>query len=154
MIENINKTKAMYVIKEILDSKGYECHTVEPESTVYKALQKMAGKDVGALIVVKDEKVMGVFSERDYARKLVLMGKSSKDTLVGAMMSSRIYTVKLTTTAKECMQLMTEQRVRHLPVIEGNKLVGVVSIGDIVNKIIKDKESTIQQLEDYITGKR
>ena len=144
----------MYTVKDILNEKGQDCWTVDPESTVYEALKKMAGKNVGALLVVKDDEVIGMFSERDYARKLVLKGKSSKDTKVGEMMSDRIYTVTPTSTTSECMQLMTDHRVRHLPVLDEGELVGVVSIGDIVNKIIQDQDKTIQQLGDYISGKR
>jgi signal-transduction protein with cAMP-binding, CBS, and nucleotidyltransferase domain len=150
----ILKVNAMYIVKDILNEKGQDCWTVDPESTVYEALKKMAGKNVGALLVVKDDKVIGMFSERDYARKLVLKGKSSKDTRVGEMMSDRIYTVTPTSTTGECMQLMTDHRVRHLPVLDGDELLGVVSIGDIVNKIIQDQDKTIQQLGDYISGKR
>ncbi len=144
----------MYAVKDILNEKGHDCWTIDPDSTVYDALKKMAGKNVGALLVVKDEKVVGMFSERDYARKLVLKGKSSKDSKVGEMMSDRIYTVSPASTTGECMQLMTDHRVRHLPVMEDDKLVGVVSIGDIVNKTIQYQKQTIQQLGDYISGKR
>jgi CBS domain-containing protein len=144
----------MYSVKNILDEKGYECWTVEPETTVYDALKKMAGKDIGALVVLKDNKVAGVFSERDYARKIILKGKTSKDTIVGELLSEKVFYVKPSSTIEECMQLMTNQRVRHLPVLENDKLIGIVSIGDIVNKIIQDHKNQIQQLEDYITGKR
>jgi CBS domain-containing protein len=143
----------MYLIKDILDEKGYEVLTIEPEATVYEALKKMAGKNVGALLVLKNEKVIGVFSERDYARKVILMGKSSKDSKVEELLSERVYYVKPTSTTTECMQLMTDHRVRHLPVLDNGKLVGIVSIGDIVNKIIQGHKHTIQQLEDYIIGK-
>jgi len=126
---------------------------IEPEATVYEALKKMAGKNIGALLVVKDGKVLGVFSERDYARKIVLKGKSSKESKVGELISERIFYVKPTTTTTECMQIMTDHRVRHLPVMENDKLIGIVSIGDIVNKIIQGQKNTIKQLEDYILGK-
>jgi CBS domain-containing protein len=143
----------MYLVKDILDEKGYEVYTIDPEATVYEALKKMAGKNVGALLVVKNGKVIGVFSERDYARKIILMGKSSKESKVGDLHSERIFYVKKNTTTMECMQIMTDHRVRHLPVLENDKLVGIVSIGDIVNKIIQGQKNTIQQLEDYILGK-
>lgn len=143
----------MYSVKNILDEKGYDFWTIEPETTVYEALKKMAGKDIGALIVVKSTKIIGVFSERDYARKVILKGKTSKDTTVGELVSEKVYYVKPTSTIEECMQLMTNQRVRHLPVLDNDKLIGIVSIGDIVNKIIQDHKNQIQQLEDYITGK-
>jgi CBS domain-containing protein len=144
----------MYSVKDILNEKGYDCWTTGPETTVYDALKKMAGKDIGALIVVKDNRVIGVFSERDYARKVILKGKTSKDTVVGELLSEKVFYVKLSSTIEECMQLITNQRIRHLPVLENDKLVGMVSIGDIVNKIIQDHKNQIQQLEDYITGKR
>lgn len=143
----------MYSVKDILDEKGYEVYTIEPEATVYEALKKMAGQNIGALLVTKDKKVVGVFSERDYARKIILKGKSSKESIVGSLLSDRIYYVKKTTTTNECMQIMTDHRVRHLPVLEGEKLIGMVSIGDIVNKTIQDHRDTIRQLEDYILGK-
>jgi CBS domain-containing protein len=143
----------MYLVKDILDEKGYEVHTIEPEATVYEALKKMAGKNIGALLVTKGDHVIGVFSERDYARKIILKGKSSKESLVGDLLSDRIFYVKKNTTTTECMQIMTDHRVRHLPVMEDEKLVGVVSIGDIVNKTIQGQKVTIKQLEDYILGK-
>lgn len=143
----------MYSVKDILDEKGYEVFKIEPEATVYEALKKMAGQNIGALLVVKDEKVVGVFSERDYARKIILRGKSSKESTVGELLSERIFYVKPTTTTTECMQIMTDHRVRHLPVLDNEKLVGIVSIGDIVNKTIQGQKNTIQQLEDYILGK-
>jgi CBS domain-containing protein len=144
----------MYTVKDILETKGYSVITVDPEATVYDALKKMAGNNVGAVLVVKDNKVQGIFSERDYARKIVLMGKTSRDSKVGDMMTDRIYAVKLVTTVTECMKLMTDQRVRHLPVVENEKLLGLVSIGDVVNKTIQAQNNTINQLEDYIIGKR
>jgi CBS domain-containing protein len=143
----------MYSVKDILDEKGYGCTTVEPETTVYEALKRMAGKGIGALIVLKDNKVNGVFSERDFARKTVLKGKISDDTKVDELVTEALYMVKPTTRVIECMELMTDHRVRHLPVIDGDKLIGIVSIGDIVNKIIQDQKKHIQHLEDYITGK-
>ena len=143
----------MYSVKDILEEKGYDVQTIAPEATVYEALKKMAGKNIGALLVVKDNKVIGVFSERDYARKIILKGKSSKEAVVGELLSDRIFYVKPSATTNECMQIMTDHRVRHLPVLDNDKLVGIVSIGDIVNKIIQGQSHTIQQLEDYILGK-
>ncbi|MBN1598541.1 MAG: CBS domain-containing protein [Bacteroidales bacterium] len=143
----------MYSVKDILDEKGYDVFTIDPDASVYEALKKMAGQNVGALLVVKGDQVIGVFSERDYARKIILMGKSSKDSKVGDLLSERIFYVKPTTKTIECMQLMTDHKVRHLPVLDEGKLVGIVSIGDIVNKIIQDQTKTIQQLGDYILGK-
>lgn len=143
----------MYSVKDILKEKGDDVQTIGPEATVYEALKKMAGKNIGALLVMKDNKIIGVFSERDYARKIILKGKSSKDSTVGELLSDRIYYVKPTSTTNECMQLMTDHRVRHLPVLDDDKLVGIVSIGDIVNKVIQSQRHTIKQLEDYILGK-
>jgi len=143
----------MYSVKDILEEKGSEVYTIEPEATVYEALKKMAGKNIGALLVTSEDKVIGVFSERDYARKIILRGKSSKESTVSELLSDRIFYVKPTTTVTECMQLMTDHRVRHLPVLDNEKLVGVVSIGDVVNKTIQNHRDTIQQLEDYILGK-
>ena len=143
----------MYSVKDILDEKGTEVYTIDPEATVYEALKKMAGKNIGALLVTQDDKVIGVFSERDYARKIILKGKSSKESTVRELLSDRIFYVKPTTTTTECMQLMTDHRVRHLPVLDGDHLVGVVSIGDVVNKTIQNHRNTIRQLEDYILGK-
>lgn len=144
----------MYTVKDILETKGREVISVDPEATVYEALKKMAGHNVGSVMVVKNDKVRGIFSERDYARKIILMGKTSRDSKVGEMMSDVVYGVKLATTVNECMQIMTDQRVRHLPVVEDEKLIGVVSIGDVVNKTIQDHKNKINQLEDYIVGKR
>jgi len=143
----------MYSVKDILDEKGYEVYSIKPEATVYEALKKMAGKNIGALLVIKDNQVVGVFSERDYARKIILKGKSSKESVVGELLSERIFYVKPTATTDECMQIMTDHRVRHLPVMDEKKVVGIVSIGDIVNKIIQGHTHTIKQLEDYILGK-
>ncbi|MBN1116442.1 MAG: CBS domain-containing protein [Bacteroidales bacterium] len=144
----------MYTVKDILKKKGSEVVSIDPESTVYEALKKMAGHNIGALVVTKERKLMGIFSERDYARKIILMGKTSRDSKVGELMTDRMFAVKTTTTVNDCMRLMTEQRVRHLPVLENDELLGIVSIGDVVNKTIEDQKKTISQLEDYIVGKR
>jgi CBS domain-containing protein len=143
----------MYLVKDILKEKGDDVQTIGPEATVYEALKKMAGKNIGALLVMKGNKIIGVFSERDYARKIILRGKSSKESKVGELLSERIFYVKPTATTNECMQIMTDHRVRHLPVLDEEKLVGIVSIGDIVNKVIQGQSHTIKQLEDYILGK-
>lgn len=144
----------MYVVKDILDDKGYDCLTIGPDETVYEALKKMAGHNIGALPVLVNDEILGVFSERDYARKIVLKGKTSKGSPVGEFLTEKVYFVKQSTTINECMQLMTDEHVRHLPVLDNGKLVGIVSIGDVVNKLIQDQSNTIQQLEDYIVGKR
>jgi CBS domain-containing protein len=139
-------------IREILHNKQGAVWTISPAATVLEAIQMMADKNVGALLVTKDDKLVGIISERDYSRKVVLKGRSSKDTPVRDILSGHVIHVSPDHTVDECMRLMTEHRVRHLPVLEGNKIVGVVSIGDLVNWIISAQSSTIHQLETYITG--
>jgi CBS domain-containing protein len=141
-------------VKELLEEKGSNVWTVNQNETVYNGLVMMSKKDVGALLVIDDAgKLVGMFSERDYARKIVLLGKSSKDTKIGDMMTTEISIVRLENTIQNCLALMTKKKVRHLPVIDQNKLVGVVSIGDAVNRVISDQEETIHNLEDYIYGR-
>ena len=139
-------------IREILNSKGGSVWSIQPEATVFQAIQMMADKNVGALLVTKGEKLVGIISERDYTRKVALMGRSSKDTSVKDILSGRVVTASPDHTIEDCMKLMTEHRVRHLPVLEGNRILGVVSIGDLVNRIISAQNSAIEQLETYITG--
>lgn len=140
-------------VRSILNVKGAEVWSVRPDNTVYDALSLMAEKDVGALVVVSEGRLVGMFSERDYARKLVLQGKTSRETLVREVMTSPVVTVTPDQTVNECMQIMTRHRIRHLPVLEGEKLAGVISIGDLVNSIISTQAATIQQLSSYIAGK-
>jgi len=141
-------------VKEILAEKGSGVVTINVNSTVYDGLVLMSKKDVGALMVVDDNsKLVGIFSERDYARKIVLMGKTSKESIVGDMMSKEITIVRPDNTIQECLHLMTVKKVRHLPVLEDNNLVGIISIGDAVNRVISDQEATIHDLEDYIYGR-
>ena len=140
-------------VKEILESKGENVYSITTEETVYDALVKMSKKDVGALVVMKSDKLAGIFSERDYARKVVLQGKSSKESKVGEMMSTEISVIQPSTSIEECMTLMTRKHVRHLPVMEGEQMIGIISIGDVVSRIINDQETTIKNLEDYIYGK-
>ena len=142
----------MYSVKCILDEKGYGCTTITPETSVHDALRKLTGKDIGALIVMKDEKVIGVFSERDYVRKSVLKGNIADDTPIKELMTEAMFTVDPHTRVIECMELMTDRRVRHLPVLEKDKLVGIVSIGDVVKWVIRDQKNHIERLEDYIAG--
>jgi CBS domain-containing protein len=125
---------------------------VTPESTVLEAIQMMADKNVGALLVTKEGRLLGVLSERDYTRKIVLKGRSSKDTPVRDILSGHVVSASPDHTVDECLRLMTEHRIRHLPVMDGTKILGVISIGDLVNCIISAQSSTIQQLETYITG--
>lgn len=143
----------MITVKQILDEKGHKVWTIGPEETVYKALMILADKDIGALVVVENDQVVGIISERDYARKVVLKGKTSLDTPVRDIMTAHVYFVSPDRTAEECMALMTEKRIRHLPVIENNKLVGVISIGDVVKSIISSQKITIEHLQNYIMGK-
>lgn len=141
-------------VKELLEEKGSNVWTINQNETVYNGLVMMAKKDVGALLVIDDEgKLVGMFSERDYARKIVLLGKTSKDTKIGDMMTTEISIVKPGNSIQECLALMTKKKVRHLPVIQENKLIGIVSIGDAVNRVITDQEETIHNLEDYIYGR-
>jgi CBS domain-containing protein len=144
----------MVTVRQILKNKGSQAWSTEPQVTVYAALQLMAEKDIGALLVLEDGKLVGIFSERDYARKVILHGKTSAETRVSEIMTSGVVTVGPDQTIGECMALMTEKRFRHLPVVEGNRVLGVVSIGDVVKAIISDQQFVINQLEDYITGKR
>ena len=142
----------MIKMKEILASKGHEIWSIGPDKTVLDALKLMAEKRIGALLVMEGERVNGLFSERDYARKVILQGRASKDTLVSDVMTSRVICSSLDHTADECMALMTEKRVRHLPIVENNKVVGLISIGDIVKAVISDQQFTIDVLEKYISS--
>ena len=144
----------MLTVKDLLEKKGKEHWFVTPQTIVYDALQKMAEKDIGALMVIDNNALIGIFSERDYARKVVLHGKSSKDTVVSDYMSKLMITVSPDTSIDDCMALMTEKRVRHLPVMENQNLTGVISIGDVVNAIIKERDIQIKNLENYIMGNR
>jgi CBS domain-containing protein len=137
----------------ILKRKGLGVHTIAPDVTVYEALQKMADKEIGALVVLDGTDVVGIFSERDYARKVVLKDRSSREMQVREIMSTPVVTVTPKTTVDECMFCMTSKRLRHLPVVDGETVVGLVSIGDLVNWIISVQEVAINHLEDYITGK-
>ncbi len=141
-------------VRQLLQAKGHLVHTIPAGATVFEALERMAAYDVGALMVVEGNQLVGVFSERDYARKIVLMGRISKDTLVREVMTDEPITISPETTVADCMNLMTGHRVRHLPVMENGQLVGVVSIGDVVKAIMTQQEFMIAELESYITGSR
>jgi CBS domain-containing protein len=137
-------------VAQLLDGKGREVHTIGPDARVIDALKLMAEKDVGALIVTEGGRLAGIISERDYARKVILQGKSSHDIAVCEIMTSKLVTVQPRHTVEECMGLMTSKRIRHLPVTEGERLIGVLSIGDLVKEVIAEQEATIRQLESYI----
>jgi CBS domain-containing protein len=141
-------------IRSILKEKGAEIWSVNPSVSVYDAIATMSQKQVGALLVIEDRRLVGIVSERDYARKVILKGRSSKDTQVVQIMTSPVIYVTPQDTVEDCMRMMTANRVRHLPVIEGEEVVGIVSIGDLVNWIISAQADTINQLCSYITGKQ
>jgi CBS domain-containing protein len=144
----------MTTVGRLLASKGHDLWTVAPGASVYDAIALMAEHGIGALPVVVDGRLAGILSERDYARKVILKGRSSKETQVSEIMTSEVVTVSPDQTIDRCMQLMTERRIRHLPVVEDGRLTGMLSIGDVVKYIISDREHTIEKLESYITGGR
>ena len=142
----------MKFVKDILGAKGGDIYSVRPGDTVFDALTMMSEKKVGALVVMEDGELKGVISERDYARKVFLKGRSSPQTSVSDIMSSHVVCATPTQSAEECMALMTDKRVRHLPILEHNRIIGVVSIGDLVKAIISDQQFIIEQLEHYINA--
>jgi CBS domain-containing protein len=139
-------------VRSILANKGTAIWSVTPEATVYEALMLLAEKDIGALPVLSGRKLAGIFSERDYARKVALMGRSSKELRVSEIMTPNVITITPDHSIDECMMIVTEHRIRHLPVVEGDRLVGIVSIGDLVNTIISAQAATIEHLSNYISG--
>ena len=140
----------MKTLKQLLEAKSGNVYSITPDARVFDALKLMADKSVGALIVLEGGRIAGVISERDYARKVILHGKSSHDLQVRDIMTSKVISVHPGQTVEECMALMTEKRVRHLPVTEGERLIGVLSIGDLVKEVIAEQRQTIEQLESYI----
>ena len=139
-------------IRFILEHKGGAVWSLPPEASVYEAIKMMSEKKVGALTVMKDNRLVGFISERDYARKVILQGRSSRDTLISEIMSSPVTTVSPAQTIDECMRMMTSNRIRHLPVVEHGQVTGIISIGDLVRWIISSQEETIHQLHSYIAG--
>ena len=142
----------MPTIKDILKAKGHDVYSISPNAKVFDALELMADKGVGALVVLKERRIVGVISERDYARKVILMGKFSKDTPVQDIMTSEIICISPDQVPEGCLALMTDKHVRHMPVLENDQLVGIVSIGDLVKSIISDQKLRIDQLEHYVRG--
>ncbi len=142
----------MHTIDQILDRKGRDTHWVAPDSSVFDAIRRMAELGIGALLVMDNGTPVGMLSERDYARKVILEGKSSRETKVSAIMSAPLVTIEGRATADAGLALMTKKRIRHLPVLDDGELKGVVSIGDLVNAVIDDQSLLIEQLERYVTG--
>jgi len=144
----------MTVVNQVLKVKGSEVWSVTPDTSVYDALKLMAQRNIGAVLVVEEETIFGIFSERDYARKVILKGRSSRDTLVSDIMTANLIYVNSSQTVEECMSLMSDHRIRHLPVLtDEGKLAGIITIGDVVKAIISEQELLINHLEEYITGK-
>lgn len=143
----------MKTVKDILEAKGSAVWSVRPDHTVFDALESMAEKDVGGLVVMEGDRLVGIITERDYARKVIIAGKSSKETSVSEVMTSKVLCAAPERTVDECLALMTEKRLRHLPVLENKKVVGVISIGDLVKTIMDEQQVLIDQLQHYITGR-
>jgi len=142
----------MKSIAQLLAAKGNDVWHTAPDETVYNALALMAEKGIGALLVMEGDELVGIFSERDYARKVILKGKASRDTPVGEIMTTEVVSIRIEQSVEACMALMTNERFRHLPVLEGDRVVGVVSIGDLVKAIIDEQRFVIEQMENYIRG--
>lgn len=138
-------------VKQLLQGKGHDVWSIGPEASVYDAIEKMAQEEVGALVVLEGESLVGLMSERDYARKVVLQGRSSRDTKIKDIMTTRVAYARPDQSVEDCMAMMTEKRIRHLPVMDGDKLLGVISIGDLVKFIIEEQKHVIEQLEQYIS---
>lgn len=142
----------MATVKQLLESKDNNVWSISPETTVFEGLQVMAEKNIGALLVTRDEKLIGIFSERDYARKVILKGKASKDTTIGELMTREVVYTTPEDSLDECMALMTAKHIRHLPIINKGKLIGLLTLGDLVKQIMSNQEFKIQELEKYISG--
>jgi CBS domain-containing protein len=142
----------MKLVKHILDSKGHDVLSIAPTASVYEAIELMGEKGIGALIVLDGDALAGIVTERDYARKVILKGRGSQETAVKDIMTTGVFTTSPDQTVDSCMNLMTDKRIRHLPVVEGDTVTGMVSIGDLVKAIIADQKEEIEQLEHYISG--
>jgi CBS domain-containing protein len=140
----------MATVTQLLGLKPKGIFSIAPDAPVLQAIRAMAEHGVGALLVMQGEKLVGILSERDYARKVILMGRSSSDTLVSQIMTAQVITVEPSASTQHCMQIMTDRRVRHLPVVEGSRVVGMLSIGDLVRAVLAEQAQTIEQLENYI----
>ena len=142
----------MKLVKHLLDSKGRHVVSVAPDTTVLDAIRIMADKTVGSLLVMDDDEICGIVTERDYARKVIIKGRASDSTMVSEIMTSDVLTTSSAQTVNSCMELMSEKRIRHLPVVEDNRVIGMISIGDLVQAIISDQQEEIEHLEQYISG--
>ncbi|MCO5193726.1 MAG: CBS domain-containing protein [Anaerolineae bacterium] len=142
----------MTTVNQLLRVKGYQVISIEPDDTVYNALVRMATNNVGALVVLREGQLVGIISERDYARKVILYGKASRATAVSEIMTTQVQCVGPDHTMQECMSLMTDKRIRHLPVLRDDAVIGIISIGDVVKAIIEEQKILISHLEDYIVG--
>ncbi|ALV07899.1 CBS domain-containing protein [Roseateles depolymerans] len=142
----------MKPVSELLKNRGPSVWRISPEATVFDALHLLAEHDVGALLVMENDRLLGIFSERDYTRKIALQGRDSRHTLVSEVMTPNVLVVKPTTEMRDCMSLMSQRKIRHLPVMEGDQVIGMLSIRDLMNDIIADDEMTIAQLQSYIYG--
>jgi len=142
----------MRTVQQLLDEKGHDIQSVHPDESVFDAIQKLANANIGSLIVVEDGRPVGIFTERDYARSVILKGKSSPTTPVRDIMTTRVVYAQPDQTVEECMAVMTDKHIRHLPVLDGEKLIGMISIGDLVKSIIAEQKFTIEQLEHFIHG--
>ena len=140
----------MTTVRQMLEHKGRAVYSVGPDDPVLTAIRMMAEQHVGALLVMRDGELVGIISERDYARKVILLGRSSSETPVWQIMTSPVITVSLATSVADCMHIVTDRRIRHLPVLDGRRVVGVISIGDLVKAVLEDQQQTIEQLETYI----
>lgn len=140
------------IVKEILDRKGRDIHAIKPDDTVFRAIEKMAELNIGALLVLEDDKLKGIISERDYRNKVILKGKTSKETKVKEIMVDQVFCVRSNDKVNLCMQLMTEKKIRHLPVLDNDELQGVISIGDVVKSVISNQKVEIDELRNFITG--